>query len=122
MSESIWLLWAREYTADFSVGMTHDTQAVERGSEPSDPRQARRELRDRAEEVKREQLNEALERLQAEGQINAAQRRILEEMSTAIVDEILPGPEATLFAEGECSQERIAAVVELFDCGECQRS
>lgn len=75
-----------------------------------------------AAKVRREQLHEALERLEAQDQLTVEQRQILEEMSTAIVDEVLKGPEGKLVADGEGREDRIETVVDLFDCGEFQRS
>lgn len=93
------------------------------GADPdgTEPEQARQSLRAWADEVKGQQLQEAIERLEAQGQLSGVQRRILEEMSTAIVDDLLANPERNLSGE-EGGQDRTETVLDLFDCGEADRS
>jgi glutamyl-tRNA reductase len=102
--------------------MTQEPRALDEASERSDPDRARLALREWADEVKREQLHEALAQLEGDGTLTAEQRRILEEMSSAIVDDLLSGPEARLASDRKTSQEVRETVFDLFDADDRRRS
>lgn len=101
--------------------MTQDIQAREGDLDRTNSEQARRALQAWGDAVKREQLQEALERLETQGRVTREQRRILEEMSAAIVDELLAGVDARLAEDGTRGQVRTEAIVDLFDCGQPPR-
>lgn len=102
--------------------MTHDTRTRGIAVEGSDPKRAQRTLQEWADEVKREQLQEAVERLEAQGHLSEEQRRVLEDMSTSIVDELLASVEAELAADGPAGRQRVRAILTIFDCGDTCRS
>lgn len=83
-----------------------------------DPERVRRAIRDRGEEIKRRELRRAFARLDAHGDLTAAQRDAVERMATAIVDGVLAAPEAMLQRTADHDRETVRTAVELFDPGE----
>lgn len=81
---------------------------------------ARMRLREHAERTKQAELDEALTKLDAQGELTDAQRETLTRMATRITDRILAPPEATM--NGTAEPEKYAkTVLRLFDPDERER-
>jgi glutamyl-tRNA reductase len=85
---------------------TEDGDAVE-------PAAVRAAIHIHGERIKQRELQQALGKLNADGELSDTQRRIVEEMATAILDELLSTPDAVLAAADD--PETLQTVVELFD-------
>lgn len=87
-----------------------DTEGVESEIDAAAVRAA---IRIHGERVKQRELRQAMNRLDAEESLTPAQRRILREMATEIVDSVLASPAAALADTDDAATLRTA--VELFD-------
>lgn len=65
------------------------------------------------ERIKQREVQQALQKLDANGELTEAQREIVEEMATVMLDELLSTPDAVLAAADD--PETLRTVVELFD-------
>ncbi|WP_161631401.1 hypothetical protein [Candidatus Halobonum tyrrellensis] len=99
-----------DVTVPLSTGDDVGDGADERSAET-----VRRALRRRRRAVKRREVRTAMDRLEARGQLTARQRRTVERMATAIVEEVLSPSEAALVDESRRTEEVVATVVKLFD-------
>jgi len=72
-----------------------------------------RRIRARGEEIRREELDRALSKLDAEGDLTPAQRRAVEEMTENVVDALLETPTAAI--ERAEDPETLAAARAVFD-------
>lgn len=72
-------------------------------------------IRRRAAEISREELQTALTRLESQGGLTEAQERILQEMTTSLMDELLRAPESMLDETENLDRSTRSAIVELFD-------
>lgn len=72
-------------------------------------------IRARAEDIKRRELQQAFDRLETCGTLTTAQRQIITQMATTIVDEMLTAPESMLTDVSEHDRETVQTAVELFN-------
>jgi glutamyl-tRNA reductase len=79
----------------------------------TDPAAVRRHIRERAEAVRRDELDRALSRLEATGETSEAQRDVLRELAHAVTDAVLATPEAALEDE-RVDTQTLEAALELF--------
>jgi glutamyl-tRNA reductase len=79
-----------------------------------DPVAVRRAILARGEAVKRRELQEAVDRLESLGSLTDEQRRIVAEMATAIVDDVLAAPESALDDSAEDDLDTVLTAIELF--------
>lgn len=68
-----------------------------------------------AEDVKRQELEKAFHRLEAHGDLTDRQRRIITQLATAIVDDIVVSPGAALQNTSDYDSETVRIATELFD-------
>lgn len=80
-----------------------------------DSETVREAIRARAEDVKRQELEKAFHRLEAHRDLTARQRRIITQLATAIVDDIVVSPEAALQNTSDYDSETVRIATELFD-------
>lgn len=83
-----------------------------------DPRTVQIKLRSRAQDLERKHLDQAVTRLESQGEVTGAQRRILQRMAARIVDGILRPPESALSHPEETDRERAHTIARLFDLPE----
>lgn len=81
----------------------------------ADPDEIKARIRRRAAEISRDELQTAVERLQSEGDLTETQERILQEMTTNILDDLLGAPESMLQDADELDRSTRIAIIELFD-------
>jgi glutamyl-tRNA reductase len=81
----------------------------------TDPEEIKKTIRRRAAEIKGEELRTATNQLRSQGHLSDAQERILEEMATNILDELLSAPESMLEDAEELDRATQIAIIELFD-------
>lgn len=86
------------------------------GDDEIDAAAVRTAIRTHGERIKQRELRQAMSRLDAEASLTPAQRRILREMASEIVDSVLASPEAALAETDDAATLRTA--VELFDPAE----
>lgn len=79
-----------------------------------DPAVARSSIRERAEEIRRQELERALARLEADGELTDEEREAVEELATALVDRVLTPAEETL-EHGSADAETLRTAAALFD-------
>lgn len=84
-------------------------------SDDIDPETVRQAIRTHADDLKRQELQTAFDRLEARRTLTPEQRQIIIQMATAIVDGVLAAPEETLEDATECDREIVRTAVELFD-------
>jgi glutamyl-tRNA reductase len=105
--------------ADASETADADAEAdVESTGDPvgDDLRAARDRLRRRGVAVRRRELDEALCRLEAHGELTDDQRRAVRALADGIVDGVLAPPRAALEGDGPVDERRAArTVTRLFD-------
>ncbi|MEA1931979.1 glutamyl-tRNA reductase [Halohasta litorea] len=94
--------------------MDHQQTAVGEGDGAVDPEAVKQSIRAHGERIKQQELQQAMNRLEAHGTLTAEQRRIVDEMATAILDEILSSPESVLEADDH-DPETVRTAVDLFD-------
>jgi len=75
----------------------------------------RRRLRTRSERIRRRELDEALSRLDARGDLTDEQRAIVRQLSVRITDRIIAAPELYLAAATDRDRSVVRPVVNLFD-------
>ncbi|WP_324757293.1 glutamyl-tRNA reductase [Haloarcula montana] len=85
-------------------------------TEPTpDVEQALGQLAARGAEVRAEQLDRAVTRLRADGELSAEQVAALEQLSERLVDRLLALPEETLREAANCGEEdAVETAMELF--------
>lgn len=98
-----------------SDGTTVETAS---SAEPTDadavePAAVRAAIHSHGERIKQRELREALHQLDATEELTEPQRRIVESMATAILDELLSTPDAVLARTDD--PETLRTVIELFD-------
>lgn len=91
-----------------------DTSSSRIGSDSEvDPAAVRAAIHTHGERIKQQELQQALRKLDANGDLTDAQRRVVDEMATAILDDLLSTPDAVLAAADD--SETLRTVIELFD-------
>lgn len=75
----------------------------------------KRSIRAHSERLKQQELQQAVTQLEADETLTSEQRRIVDEMATAILDQILSSPEAVLTNCEEHDPETVRTAVDLFD-------
>lgn len=91
-----------------------ESSATVSGSDEIDPKSARRAIRARANDTKRRELQQAFDQLEAYGTLTPEHRRIITQMATAIVDEILAPPKDALSDPSTHDADVVRTAVELF--------
>lgn len=106
-------------TGTSSRACVRPTVLTDRPDDPSssevDPATVRRRLRRRAEEIKRDELERALSKLEARGTVTETEREIVSTLAAEIVDGVVDPPEAAITEVSRSERGSTAAVVRLFD-------
>ncbi|MFC6723077.1 glutamyl-tRNA reductase [Halobium palmae] len=79
-----------------------------------DPEMVRQLIRRRADDLKRRELQKAFDQLEARGTLTPEERRIIAQMATNIVDQILAAPESAVEDISEYEPGTVRTVIELF--------
>lgn len=94
--------------------MDHQQTAIGEGDGVVDLEGVKQSIRSHGERIKQQELQQAETRLEAHGTLPSDQRQIVDEMATAILDEILSSPESVLEADDH-DPETVRTAVDLFD-------
>ncbi|EMA64610.1 glutamyl-tRNA reductase [Halorubrum lipolyticum] len=96
--------------------------ASDRTEPPIDPDRLRRRLRRRSAEIRGRELEEAVTRLEARGDLTEEQRETVRELGSALVGELIGAPERALEraaqTEGTGARARARAIRRLYDLDE----
>lgn len=73
----------------------------------------RRQLRDRADAIRREQTERAVRELDSEADLSPAEREAVEQLGVRLTEAVLAGPETVLHSRGAESARSVATLFDL---------
>lgn len=79
------------------------------------PEAVRRAIQERSEEIKRQELEQAFDRLSTHETLTEQQREVITQMATAIVEGVLHAPDAALADATHYDHDTVQTAIELFD-------
>jgi glutamyl-tRNA reductase len=79
------------------------------------PEAVRRAIQERSEEIKRQELEQAFNQLEANGTLTERQRQVITCMATAIVEGVLQAPDAALADATHHDRGTVQTAIDLFD-------
>jgi len=88
---------------------------IETVSRTPDVETVREQLRVHTEQIKQRELDEALSKLEARGELSAAQREVVTQLADEITDQIVAAPAATLEESFERDERVARTVIRLFE-------
>lgn len=88
--------------------------SLESGTTGVEPDEVRRAISRRAGEIARKELDRAVERLEARGELTDDQLTAVVELTAAITAGVLAGPQAALERADEHDPETVRTAIELF--------
>lgn len=80
-----------------------------RSTEDDESSQARRRPLHRAEEIRREEFETAISRLEAQTELTESERQIIADLAENIVKQVISGPNSTLEGSSQSDQNRTIA-------------
>lgn len=104
-----------ERLADSSVAGAACDCADSETDAADDPDRVRRRIRRRAERIERDEVDEAISKLEARGGLTDEQRETVRRLGSVLARRITTGPESTLTRISRNDRATVCTVAKLFD-------